>query len=186
MNKELISTKGFFCFFKPTEKRITSKDILFEFIRQEFQKINNSVYKLNAGGCGIFAEFAYRSLVNVGLKPELAVLTRPNEMTVDKVKESLRNNASAFEVPFNHVVLIIGKKLIDSNGVHNHPRDISEHYSRLHLVKGLDVELLKEWNSNPYNWNTIFDRKKIPLIQKRMRKFEKALKDVLNNEFLFI
>lgn len=150
------------------------------FIAEEFQKINNSSYRINSGGCGIFAEFAYRSLVKVGLKPKLAVLTRPDEMKKETVEENLKNNAGAFDIPFSHIVLVVGKHYIDSTGAYKDHTKINSNYADHLCVVGMDVELLKDWNKNPYNWNSVFNRNQVPSIKKQIKAVEKKLTEFVS------
>jgi len=153
------------------------KKKVLEIINQEFQEINENHKHINSGGCGIFAEFAYRSLSKVGLKPQLAVLTRRTEMDVKDVKKNLKNNASAYQVPFSHIVVVIGKKFIDSNGVQKNLSNTP--FWNCVCVKGMDVELLKDWNKNKHNWNDVFNRNQIPSIKKKIKAIEPKLIELL-------
>jgi len=158
--------------------RVNKKII--NFISEEFQKINNSHFRINSGGCGIFAEIAYRSLIKAGLKPKLAVLTRPNEMNKEMVEQNLKNNAGAFDIPFSHIVLVVGKHYIDSTGAYKDHTKISSFYADHLCVIGMDVELLKDWNKNPYNWNRVFNRTQVPSIKKQIKAVEKKLTELVN------
>ena len=140
----------------------------------EFQKINNSHRYINRGGCGIFAEFAYRSLVKIGLKPKLAVITRQG-MSKTEVKMNLRNNSGAYEIPFSHIVLVLDKKYIDSTGAYDDYKSITRLYEDHLCVVGMDIDHLSDWNADPYNWNNMFDRKQIPSIKKKIKEVEKIL-----------
>jgi len=148
-----------------------------DILNTELQKINNNHQSINRGGCGIFAEALYLSLSKVGLKPKLAVLTRRTEMDEKEVKKNLKNNANAYEVPFSHIVVVIGKKYIDSNGVQK--SFMNTPFWNCLCVKGMDVELLKEWNKNKYNWNDVFNRTQIPSIKKKIKAIEPKLIEVL-------
>lgn len=42
----------------------------------DFKEITNSVYYINSGGCGLFAEYAYEMFARLGFNPALAIISR--------------------------------------------------------------------------------------------------------------
>jgi hypothetical protein len=113
-------------------------------------KINTKVPTINRGGCGIFAEVLYHKLIKLGLKPILGVITYKSfEGDTDRLvdmKYQINN--------VRHVVVIVGKKLIDSEGIYNDVIDTK--YDKPKLIKNIPIEKLMEWNKDRGLWNPRF------------------------------
>lgn len=142
-------------------------------IQSNFHHFNDIPY-INSGGCGLFAENLYNALKRLNFKPQLAIITPRPEQT----KEVIQNNRGCNETEFNHILVYVGGRLIDNEGIYD-KRDFSIH----ELVIGLSVELLHEWNKNPKYWNDTFNRKKY--CKKILTGFEKIVnkfkeKDLVN------
>ncbi len=147
------------------KKRIIDK------IVAEFKKIDAEIPTLNRGGCGVFAYEAYKLLDSLGIKVKLGVIT------INKSSTSyyLKNNGGANETPFDHIILCIGRKFVDSGGLYTNPKQIKNYERGYDLVKGMPLELLSSWLTES-GWNRVFDKQKYkPIIKQRIKDIKKDL-----------
>jgi hypothetical protein len=157
------------------------KKILDE-IEIEFQSLEADIPDLNYGGCGIFAEEAYKLLVSLGLTPRIAVLARGSRGEVkSEIVYGITNNLSGRVVPFNHVLLKLGGRYIDSGGVYRSLKEMDEPYSNMICVTGMQLDLLEEWNKDRMVWNYRFKRTgNVQRIRRTMNKIRKNLVNKYN------
>lgn len=152
--------------FNPIKKKR-----IIEAVAAEFKKINEAIPTLNCGGCGVFAYEAYKLLDSLGLSVKLGVITYDKTRTLD----CLRNNGTPRATPFSHIVLCIGRKIIDSEGVYDKVGEIKD-YSTYDMAKGMSLELLAEWIADKGGWNPRFNREQyVPVIKQELKKVKKSL-----------
>lgn len=129
----------------------------------------NDVKNINAGGCGLFAEHFYYFLQSIGFNPTLAIVTTSPQMT----EEQLHNNGTPMYTPFNHIMIWIDEfgLYLDSNGIHT-AQPIIYPKKSYGVVKGMDIQLLREWNKNEHiaHWNPTFNRKQVNKIKKGFKE----------------
>lgn len=141
-------------------------------IESELGLVLHNVHSINNGGCGIFAEHLYYTLSKAGLEPIITVIGKGEE----QIKEVLRNNGKGSEIEFYHIVLYVDGYYIDSGGL---MIDLPLRWINATLVRGMSIDLLKEWNKDENNWNPCFDRSQIKYIEGGFKKIEKkVLKDL--------
>jgi len=147
------------------------KKKLLEIIVAEFKKIDKAIPTINQGGCGCFAYEAYKLLVALGLNVKLGVITYNKHRTA----YHLKNNSGARETPFSHIVLCVGRKLIDSGGIYDKPNQIKEYEVGYDIAKGMSVELLRSW-LDENGWNRKFNRERyLPVIEQKIKNIQKNL-----------
>lgn len=100
---------------------------------EEYKPINEKVKYINHGGCGIFAEHLYYTLIKLGLKPSLGVITRNVKGMRERIIAWKTHSGAVAESVFvvnhgyaciDHIVVILEGKIIDSEGVYNSYKDI--------------------------------------------------------------
>lgn len=152
----------------------------------EYKPINEKVKYINHGGCGIFAEHLYCTLIKLGLNPSLGVITRNAKGMMERIIAWRSHNGviaeSIYEVNHgcacvDHVVVILEGKIIDSEGVYNSYKEIKDgRYSEYEITDTLCLKVLRSWNNEGNFWNWFFDRSNIKLIEKKLEDCYKKVK----------
>lgn len=155
--------------------KVKLKTVL-ETFSKEFPKINEKYPIINCGGCGIFAQKVYGILKEFHFKPKLIVLIPFYYSKTDAV-EKLNNNGKPYEMAWSHIMVKVGKKFIDCDGIYTNLKQ-TDHYFSHEGVEGMTPELLQQWIDSR-GWNDRFDREKaVPIINKGFNKIEKQLSKV--------
>lgn len=135
----------------------------------EYKELNQIVPRLNWGGCGIFAENLYKTLANLGLKPKLVVITLNSKAMNQRIKGKHYNGYA----PIHHIVIKVGSKFIDSEGVYKHLKHTE--YKGMPLANTLTLDTLEKWNSDPTLWNPEFNRQHIKTIEDKLKECYKNI-----------
>jgi len=115
-------------------------------------KLDLQEYSINQGGCGWFAYLVALHF------PELRIYYKHP----DDIKNLKKGNGTGC----THVLVSPdGKKFYDSNGL----QDVSYIYAKSSLVK-VTLEYLKISLETKNVWNTTFDKDKISIIEKKIKK----------------
>src|ERR1035437_222645 len=150
----------------------TKKKRLIEAVVAEFKKIHETIPNINQGGCGIFAYEAYKLLEGLGLRVKLGVITRNKDKTIYHI----RNNSGASVTPFDHIVLCVGRKLIDSGGMYTKPNQILYYENGFDIAMGMPLDMLDNWITKYYGWNRRFDKETYtPVIKESLETMKKDL-----------
>jgi hypothetical protein len=136
----------------------------------EYKDINTSVKNINWGGCGIFAEQLYKTLLKLGIETKLAVITNDAR----QLKRRIKNKPYKNEPLVQHVVVRLGKKLIDSEGIYNKPKDINFYYDN--EIAPIPLAVLSKWNKKADFWKDYFNRKDIKTIKTKLAESRKKVK----------
>ena len=132
-----------------------------EKLSPHLEKINNSVPRINYGGCGAFAVELYELLERLGYKPSITVLTYRPLITQSAIGNGLENVMGGID----HIIVRVGKYCLDSEGVHSVSETIREWGVSEVWVNDVPIYMLKMWVANRLNWNKVFDRSNIPVIK---------------------
>ena len=149
---------------------------------ENYQDINQKVRNLNRGGCGVFAENLYHTLIKMGYEPELGVITK-NKIGMDRIltnKSEFNKKGMYFggqRATVDHVVVILNGKLIDSRGIWNNANECWKtiYCKNYKLSSLLSIEMLYEWNRDEYFWNYKFDRRNIKTIENKLKNCYKKI-----------
>jgi hypothetical protein len=136
-------------------------------VLNEYALVVNRINHINLGGCGLFAEYLYLTLTNLGLKPKIAIVGRNK----DTIKYVLKNNGSAHDLQWSHIIVYVGGMYLDSSGIRISPSPDAVRYPD--VVTGMSLDLLREWNNNPRYWNPTFDRRQKKYIEYGFKEIEK-------------
>ena len=135
----------------------------------EYNTINGRVNDINYGGCGIFAEHLYLTLIKLKIKAELVVICPKAEAMDQRILTGQRSwGADAI----GHILVRVDNKLFDSEGVYSSHKKVGTYYQSGYseLSEKLTLPVLKKWNGNPNQWNYRFNRKDIPVIKKEFKE----------------
>ena len=138
-----------------------------------YADINGRIPDINRGGCGIFAEELYNTLIKLGNKPQIYIITRFN---INDVLEAIAND-NTYGFSFNHIIIKIGKYYYDSNGKRT-IEDYRDIYGSNISFVNCSIEYLNKLNANIDVWNDTFNRNKTKNIQAVL---EKAFKKIVLN-----
>ncbi len=156
---------------------MTRTEKLLKAVIDEFGFVNNYVTNINRGGCGFFAQYLYMTLYNIGLQPDITIVGRGEE----NIKNVIQNNGSPNDIThWAHILIHVEGKYIDSDGVLINPTPDKVQYPD--IVKGLTIELLREWNKNFRYWNPTFDRSQKETIKKGFLEIERIVKKKISLE----
>ena len=65
------------------------------------------------------------------------------------------------------------EKMIDSYGVFKDSKVIG--FNNHLYIEGMTLDVLQNWNKDPYNWNDCFNRKQIPYLKRVFKMMKKDL-----------
>lgn len=138
----------------------------------QYQIVNSKVKYLNQGGCGVFAEGLFDVLTALGYKPTICIIT-PNKVGMTKRV----NNDDTGWASCTHMIIKVGKYYIDSTGVYNSITSMTAYhgYGYQELFVGISIDITREWNNNPYQWNDSFNRRQIVTVKKILEKSKKKV-----------
>jgi hypothetical protein len=139
------------------------------YLVEQYSSINEKVPYINHGGCGVFAEKLYNIMRNIGLKPQLVVITN-NRIEMDKrIRGEAHNYGSII-----HIVVKIHGKYVDSTGVYKSIAAVADYHKyplkEREVSTLLTTDVLANWNSQRYFWNERFNRKYIKTIEDKLEK----------------
>jgi len=137
------------------------------------KKLDKLYNTINCGGCGIFASELGNVLKQKGLNVKylLVLKYKPH---VEIAQRYARENKilDLNNLHWGHVMVLVDKKLVDSEGVFN---KLNERFKSGRKYYGVELPevTLNEWLTPKYesNWNRTFDRGKlVPKIKKELIK----------------
>lgn len=141
-------------------------------INKLMQTINSEIPHINCGGCGVFASLLYPFLQELGTKPIIRLVHRSETNTdLSDIRRQLEDTNSCLDWQqhtwFTHLLIEFtndGKQyVIDSTGIFN--LDKSEYYA---CEGAFSYEEVKYFAASPSGWNTMFPRRTIPVITKKL------------------
>ena len=137
---------------------------------ENYIDINETVKHINRGGCGIFAEKLYKTLLKFGNKPKIFIISSD----ADGLKTRI-SGQTELGGKLEHIVVQVGKYYYDSQGRYTNHLLIGN-YGKTTLVE-LPFDLLVEWNGEAWRWNDCFNRRSIKTIETKLNKvYEKVSK----------
>jgi hypothetical protein len=141
------------------------KKELFERYKKILKKVDKKIDNVNRGGCGIFAFELGKQLKRQGIEFEYVMLfTTLCKEDKSYVKDLMRNNMVRdfnFDTNWTHIVIKVGKKYIDGEGIRSSLTDVGLPMSEEFLTNLIDAEQY---------WNDTFDRKQRKKIEKILEK----------------
>ena len=135
---------------------------------------------INRGGCGAFALYLSKELDKRNIKHDILWIGDDYHNAEKVIRNTFQSNSNVTLEDFSdngiflsHVMVRIGKKFIDSEGVYKGFDNTRWSHRRV-LSKVSNKELFKLVD-NPKGWNDTFNRKLMPKIKKDIKKImEKA------------
>lgn len=122
------------------------------------EKIREEIYRLNQGGCGIFADELYKVLVKLGFQPKIAIKAGviPFEERKKFINETMNNNfENSSKTAFSHCMIQLENFLIDGynccegnrieDGFQIMPFEINGYYTKDELEIAIAYA---DWNEN--------------------------------------
>ena len=125
--------------------------------------INKEVPNINYGGCGIFAEHLYYILIKLGVNCKIGVIC--NSDSKYGFECAVKNKDYDNMYGLRHIVIIVGNKMLDSNGVHTSLNDFT--YIGVCISYAMKIEHLCEANDMDV-WNPTFNRRHIKTIENKL------------------
>jgi hypothetical protein len=130
----------------------------FDFLKVRLEKINNKIPHINRGGCGVFAvELAIR-LKKIKVPCKLVIIDTWG--IIDDYTDDLENNGyiSPDSIKPSHVMVKVGRRYIDSDGVFNKSH-IDNEWTDPNLFE-IKPEQFIQAALTEYGWNPRFTRSK--------------------------
>lgn len=147
-------------------------------LHENVESINDAIPDINSGGCGIFAEHLYKTLIKLGLKPTIVIITND----IDRMPFYVENKELYLEESdayIRHVMIELDTYLIDSKGVYFSLEETKWHCEGEENEIEISIELLTYWNSKPELWNPWFNRDHIKTIETKLNKCYNKIKKSL-------
>ena len=150
------------------------RDKLFS-VLSKLSVINQKYSNINRGGCGVFALYLSKELDKRNIKHDILWIGDDYHNAEKVIRNTFQSNSNVTLEDFSdngiflsHVMVKIGKKFIDSEGVYKGFDNTRWSHRRV-LSKMSNKELFKLVDSS-HGWNDTFQRKLIPKIKKDIKK----------------
>lgn len=143
------------------------------------EEVENKFPDINYGGCGVFALILYSELKSLGANPKLLVsigtIVSMSKSIVRKANQCKNLEQLDNLLDIGHIFVQVGRRYIDSTGVHYTKYDISFTSRCIPLT----VEALNTMAHNSKGWNEEFNRRRTPAIRRTVHKiFEQIRQEV--------
>jgi len=136
----------------------------FNFLNVKLVKLSEKVRNIDRGGCGIFAvELAIR-LKKIKIPCKLVIIDYSVENYMEDIEEQGYVSPEA-QKP-THVMLKVGRKYIDSNGVFTKSQ-MNEEFGHRYKIE-INHEQFIDAAKTSYGWNSAFKRSSLPIIKKQL------------------
>ncbi len=163
---------------------------LLEFLNEELPKVQEKYRTINAGGCGVFAQFLSEELTKLGIDHQIVWIGR-HWYTKDKrkikslfrrvIKTNEGNLSLKYfheeELSLAHLMVEVGNHLVDATGVYADLEDTC--WEHLNIIGTLTLKQVTEMVSTPSGWNDEFDREHIKGVGSMVKKITKKIPKVL-------
>lgn len=137
----------------------------------EVKSLNEQVENIHYGGCGVFAYHAYVTLKKLGHQPKLITITN----STTRFEQFLNDLFGWYDVHVQHIVVELNGQYIDNNGIYTTIKDVL-HCDKegLAVTEALTEDTLK-WMIDNLQWNSMFNREKIPVIEEKFVQTQQKL-----------
>lgn len=147
---------------------LSSKE--FEFLDIKISKVNEKLYGIDRGGCGLFAVKLAKRLKKLGIPAKIAILDRWGN--IDDYKEDIKELGyiDPDSSKPSHVLVKIGRRYVDNNGVFT-KRQILDEWNAEPTLE-IEVTQYEKAAATEYGWNPTFDRtaKNITIINSHLKE----------------
>ena len=149
------------------------KEELIEDMSNNLKRINDSLKRVNCGGCGIFADALRKRLERENVTVTFEIICGNSKIKNLEANEfNSMHNLNSHECYVGHVICKAGNLLLDSEGVYKDFKETRWSDKGYVIVPLPDSSFLNRWLREKDTWNYMFDRDQIPSLRKKVNKLK--------------